>query len=185
MNGDTANILYRLNHWDEIIFVNEGWTSFALSNDGPDLVPDRVLRRPLWNFITDVTTQALYRDILDKVRAGHTLRFTFRCDAPERERLYEMTVSPQAGEVVQFETQLLWSQERPTQNLIARDAPRSLDLLHICGWCLRVDTGGPTWQGIEEAVNSLRLFERSEFPKLLHEMCDDCYAAVSKLVARA
>ena len=184
MNGDT-HILYRLNHWDEIIFVNEEWVRFALANDGPDLVRERVLHRPLWNFISDLTTQQLYRDILDKVRAGHPVRFVFRCDSPERRRLCEMTITAQAGDVVQFETQPLWTQERSPQSLLARDAPRTVDLLRICGWCLRVEVGGGTWQDIEEAVNSLQLFERVEYPRLTHEMCDECYMAVTESVARS
>lgn len=109
----------------------------------------------------------------------------FRCDSPERQRLYEMTITAQAGEVVQFETQPLWTQKRSPQSLLARYAPRAVDLLRICGWCLRVEVGSGTWEDIEKAVNRLHIFERVEYPRLIHEMCDECYRAVTELVARA
>ena len=48
MGGD-AEILYRLDDRDEIIFVNDAWSVFANANDGEHLIPSQVLGRSLWD----------------------------------------------------------------------------------------------------------------------------------------
>ena len=42
--GGDAEILYRLDDRDEIIFVNDAWSVFANANDGEHLIPSQVLR---------------------------------------------------------------------------------------------------------------------------------------------
>lgn len=34
--GAMSDVVYRLNDWDEITFVNEEWSSFARTNLGPE-----------------------------------------------------------------------------------------------------------------------------------------------------
>ena len=80
-------ISYQLNELDEIVSVSKGWTRFALANDAPDLVPEKVLNRPLWDFITDLTTEQLYRQILKRVRSVSPCFVPFCRDcAPARPR---------------------------------------------------------------------------------------------------
>ena len=77
-----ADIVYRLNAEDVLVHVNEAWAEFAAANDAPDLLPKRVLNRPLWAFVCDETTAHLYREILRRARTGLPASFNFRCDAP-------------------------------------------------------------------------------------------------------
>src|ERR1051325_5476429 len=102
-----ADILYRLNAQDEIVYVNVEWSKFAAANDAPDLLAEHVLNRPLWDFICDETTEHLYREVVGRARAGQTTRFNFRCDAPASRRLMEMNVEGMDGGAVQFETKTL------------------------------------------------------------------------------
>jgi hypothetical protein len=183
MNKD-VNIIYRLNSQDEFIYVNEEWTKFAIGNDAPDLLPENVLRRPVWDFISDMTTEQLYREILRHVRAGRPASFTFRCDAPEYRRHMEMTIAELGGGNVQFQTRPLQVEERPRQALVDRYAPRSDDLLRICGWCKRVDVGGGRWGEVEEAVTALLLFEGRSMPLLTHGICEDCDKRIREQVAK-
>ena len=171
-----------MNELDEIVSVSEAWTRFALANDAPDLVREKVLNRPLWDFITDLSTEQLYRQILERVRSGEAARFSFRCDASDRQRFMEMSITALENGGVRFETRTLRSVDRPPQSLLGRYAPRADDLLRICGWCKRVDVGG-AWKEVEEAVDLLRLFERPRLPELTHGICEACYAGLSaKLV---
>ena len=171
-------ISYQLNELDEIVCVSQGWTRFALANDAPDLVPERVLNRPLWDFITDLTTEQLYRQILERVRSGQAARFSFRCDASDRQRFMEMSVTALEHRGVRFETRTLRSVNRPAQSLLDRYAPKADDLLRICGWCKSVEVGGG-WKEVAEAVELLRLFERVRLPQLTHGICSGCYARLS------
>ena len=178
-----AEVVYTLNAGDEIVYVNDGWTEFALANDAPDLLPERVLNRPLWDFVSDETTQHLYREILRRAREGRPARFHFRCDAPDYRRHMEMTVEGLDGGGVQFETRTLRVDERPRQDLLDRQAPREGGRLRMCGWCKRMDIGGERWGEIEEAVTGLRLFERHALPPLTHGMCRPCFDAMSSQLA--
>jgi hypothetical protein len=178
-----AEVVYRLNGRDEIIYVNDGWSKFAAENDAPELLPEGVLNRPLWDFVGDETTQHLYREILRRARAGRPARFGFRCDAPDRRRRMEMTVAGLEGGGVQFETRTLQQDERPRQELLDRYVPRSGRMLRLCSWCKRMDIGGERWGEIEEAAETLRLFEYKTLPPVTHGMCNPCFDAVALQIA--
>lgn len=178
-----GGLVYRLNRRDEFIFVDEGWGSFAAANDALDLMPELVLSRPLWDFISDETTVQLYREILRQARAGHPARFGFRCDAPELRRGMEMIVTGLGGGEVQFETRVLREEWRPRQELLARYVARAGEMLRMCGWCKRVDVGAGRWEEVEDAVKALSLFEREALPALTHGICEACFKVMSKKAA--
>lgn len=179
---ERADVAYRIDSRDVFVHLSDGWLDFATANDAPDLRPENVVGRPLWDFVADETTRQLYREILVRVRAGRVVSFPFRCDAPDSRRFMEMSVTTLGGGVVEFESTTRREEERdPPQPLLDREAPRAGDLLRICGWCKRVDAGG--WREVEEAVAALRLFERRELPRLTHGMCDGCHRDVSERIA--
>jgi hypothetical protein len=181
--GEDACIVYRLNRLDEFIYFNEEWVRFAVANDASGLLPEHVMGRRLWDFITDQTTEQLYREILDQVHAGRPMRFNFRCDAPEYRRHMEMVITRRDGGEVQFESRTVREEERPHQELLDRRAQRTDDLLRICGWCKRMDVGEGRWGEVEEAVAAFRLFERQALPKLTHGMCEPCFKTMSEKIA--
>lgn len=90
--SETPDIIYRVNARDEIDFVCDEWDDFAVANGGESVLSAQVLGRPIWDFITDLSTQEIYRALIRKARSGRSLQFTFRCDAPWRRRFLEMTV---------------------------------------------------------------------------------------------
>lgn len=182
MNED-ALVVYQVNSQDEIVYLNETWQVFALANDAADLAPEKVLGRPLWDFITDETTKVLYREILQHVRAGRATQFQFRCDAPAYRRYMEMTVTAQPGGEVQFASSLAREEARPPQEILNRFAARSEEWLRICGWCKRVDVTGRGWEAIEQAVSLLHLFGQKNLPRLTHGMCENCYQGMLQQVA--
>lgn len=175
------NIVYRLNRHEEFTYINEAWVTFAVANDAPGLVSDRVLGRSLWDFISDQTTRTLYKEILDQIHAGRSeMTFNFRCDAPASRRRMEMTIIKIPGGEVQFETRIIGEDERISQALLDRNTPRISEVLNICGWCKLVDVGARNWVEIEEAISALCLFERQSLPSLTHGMCEMCFATISK-----
>jgi hypothetical protein len=182
-SGDSGEILYRLNDEDQIIFVNNAWDEFATANEGEHLARGHVLRRYLWDFITDSTTQQLYRDVLKRVRSGRPVRFGFRCDSPDRRRLMEMDILPKENRAIEFRTRTVAEERREPQVLLEVHQNRNDELLRMCSWCKKVDIGGD-WAEVEDAVARLRLFEQAVLPNLTHGICETCFTnATSELLA--
>ena len=182
MKKSRATLLYRLNQQDEVIHLSDGWGTFALENDAPELLPEHVLGRSIWDFIFDLTTTQLYRDLFQRARAGRQSTFLFRCDAPDCRRQMEMTISGRKRGELQIKTRSLREEERLPQEVLDRHADRGDDLLRLCGWCNRVDVGG-VWEEVETAVTLLGLFDRRCLPLLTHGICDSCYDVMT-VIAR-
>lgn len=177
---NNPQILYQINHQEQLIFVSDRWSKFALANDGPELIGEKILNRSLWDFITDSTTQELYRKIIQKVRKGHVVNLNLRCDSPGFRRLLSMTITLQGYNNVQFETHIIWMEKRNRQNIFQKDIQRSDDILVVCSWCNKINVGDEIWQEIEEAVSTLDLFECEYLPRISHGMCPSCYQAISE-----
>jgi hypothetical protein len=174
-----ADLSYRIDECDRIVFVDDSWSRFAQANDAADLTPRHVLGRPIWEFVTDETTRALYRDLVGRVRrSGVAVRFPFRCDAPEWRRRLEMTIARCPGSLVEFRSRTLAAEPRPAVPLLSSQTARSSDLLRMCAWCQRVFAGAWGWVEAEEAVDRLQLFSTGRLPLLSHGLCPECYEAM-------
>jgi hypothetical protein len=171
-------IHYRLNERDEIVYVNAAWDTFASENSGAHLSANRVLGRPLWDFITDGTTETLYRDLLARVRDGRRVRFAFRCDSPDRRRRLEMEVSHAERGWAEFRVRTLSEEIRQWQSLLDPERSRAAELLRLCGWCKKVDVDS-RWVEVEEAVSVLELFDRTSLPDVTHGICEGCYSQMA------
>lgn len=183
--NNTDKIMYRVNDRDEIVFVNEEWLRYSLDNQTFDLTPDKVSGKSLWSFVTDETTQHLYREMMRQVRRGEAVTFTIRCDSAECRQLLEMTVSLLSSGEIQFETRTVWTEKREPQPLLESDAARSDELLRMCGWCKRVDVGENVWEEVENATVRLNLFNRQSLPQLTHGICHSCYAGMTEKLVQS
>jgi len=111
-------------------------------------------------------------------------RFYSRCEPGSQCKLNyaalcKLTISPQQDGEVQFDSRPIWIQPRMLPTLFKNNVPRTDDLLIVCSWCNKIETGNGKWQEVEEAVESLGLFELEILPKISHGMCDSCYQTVS------
>jgi hypothetical protein len=155
-----------------------------VGNDGPALISEKVVGQSLWQFIEDEPTREIYRQVLDRVRSGAAAEFTLRCDAPDRRRLIEMTVSGRPEAQVEFRTHLLSAKARPWQPLLASSTPRSNARLLACGWCNRVHVETDEWLEVEEATDRLHLDAEPELARVDHVVCPDCFAKMTEILAR-
>ncbi len=171
-------ILYTIDAQDRIISVSPAWDDFARNNDAPELAGGSIIGRLLWEFIGDAGTADIYRQILSRVRAGETVRFTLRCDGPDRKRLLGMTIRPLEGDRVEFESQTIQLDPRAAIPLLGRDGG-SGPPLKICAWCARMPLDDNRWVEVEEAVAELQLLEAAEVPRLSHGICGQCAARFS------
>ena len=179
----SSEIIYRLNPADILCFANKEYDEFASANDGQLASSIAVLQRSLWDFITEPTTQQLYREIVRCVRMGASARFDFRCDSPGCRRTLEMNVAREENGGVEFRTRTLSEELRPSQILLESRPAISDELLRVCSWCNAVNVRH-AWVEVEEAVKLLRLFERSRMPHLTHGICGPCRETMIKTVSK-
>jgi hypothetical protein len=169
-----ADLLYQLNARDEISSVNEEWVSFAQANRG-ELLPARVLGRPVWEFIGGMETQHIYRLLHRRVRsAGAPVGLSFRCDAPERRRLLGLNISAGPEQGLNYRVWTVKEEEREPVALLDPRRSRSEEFVSMCGWCKRVAVPPARWLEVEEAVVELSLFAEPHPPQLTHGICEDC-----------
>ncbi len=172
-------VLYWIDDQDRIIFVNNTWSDFAVTNQDDSLTYDHVLHKSLWDFIVDPETRLLYESILEKVRARRAVRLYLRCDAPDCRRRIRLEISLMLNGVVQFRSTTLKQEERSYVSLLDVMADRSERFLTMCSWCKRIQLAKEEWVEVEEAVNRLALFNDTHLPQLTHGICRDCYDTVA------
>lgn len=182
-----SEIVYRVDGQDRLVSVNSAWDSFATSNEGEDAVATHVIGRNLFEFITDRTTQHLYRQMLARIRAGKNIRYTYRCDSPDCRRLMEMQVvatDDMGG--VEFRSITLSEQPRDPFGSVREPKGRSAEPERVqpaCGWCNRWKVEGE-WLEIEQAVPRLGLLEQAVPPLLTHGICEACLQTMTAEVDR-
>jgi hypothetical protein len=176
---NNSDVSYRISETDEIIFLNDAWTAFALANGAPELIAEKVLNRNLWDFISDDTTRDVYRQLVDKVRGNRFISFDFRCDSPDLHRFLEMKITLREDKNVQFDTRLISAEKRVYQNAFQKGARRGNGVIIVCSWCKKIDTRDGNWREIEEAVTNLEIFESENIPQLSHGMCVPCYQTIT------
>ncbi|MDW8326993.1 MAG: hypothetical protein RMK99_10535 [Anaerolineales bacterium] len=93
--SDVTALAYWIDDHDQIVCISNNWPSFALTNGAPDLMPEAVLQRPIWEFMAGDETREFFEILLERVRNhGLSARLPFRCDSPEAVRFMEMRLSP-------------------------------------------------------------------------------------------
>ncbi len=172
-------IVYRVDRTDRIVYVNEAWDAFAHQNRGAAVTAARVVGRPLWDFISDLTTRMIYQRMLGRIRLGNELRFAFRCDSPSCRRVMQMQIL-QADErdAVEFRSLTITEAHRHLPLLGQADEFEEEALLRACGWCNRLDVKG-AWMELEEALPRLQLMEVPSPPKVTHGICEPCAARMT------
>jgi hypothetical protein len=179
--GATSPVVYRIDSSDCISEVNANWDEFAEANGAHGLDAHEVVGRPLWGFLADATTKQLYRDMVQRVRAGRAIRFRFRCDASGRRRLLAMKMTPGDGGCVWFTVTSVREDDRVAVAVLDLPANQGDRLVPICGWCKRVRLSATRWVEIEEAVEALGLFH-GDVRRLSHAMCPECHDAMMALI---
>lgn len=172
--------IYTIDVNDTIIQVNENWLQFALDNNSSYLNEETILGKNLWNFISGDEVIEIYQIILRQVRKFQKeICFNYRCDSPNRTRLLAMRILPSADNSIIFENQILQEKSRQYIKLVDPLASRSPAFIQQCSWCKRLKTA-QGWQEVEDAIQTLRLFETTEFPMIAHGVCQTCKTSLQR-----
>jgi hypothetical protein len=179
-----ATLIYVLDEVDRIVSLNENWLAFAKGNNASlSCHPDRIINTSIWLYVDGIETKYLYDIIMKYVReSGASVSFPFRCDAPDRRRYLEMTISYMNYGRLEFATRLMREELRDPVDLITPDFPRSEEILIICSLCKRVELPGQRWEEVEAAITELELFDNPQLPMISHGLCPECLShAMSKV----
>jgi hypothetical protein len=172
---------YEVDDQLRLVSVDERWSSFALANDAPELLPPQPFGKPLLGFIGDDVTRALYGRLFERVSGtGSPIVVSIRCDAPTLRRLLSLEISPRPAGGLRIETSLLRAKAREPVPLLDRRANHTGadKLLRMCSWCKMIDVDD-RWREVEEAANALRLLEKEALPAITHTICDPCLDRVT------
>jgi two-component system cell cycle sensor histidine kinase/response regulator CckA len=169
-------VTYQIDGRDRITSVSDSWAPFAIANDGASAATN-VIGSPLWNFVSDATTQHVYRDLIARVRGGRTVAFSFRCDSPDLRRFMRMTMSPGPQGAVTFDSLVVRTEARVALAVTALADYRKTDLMRVCGWCKRVAVADE-WLEVELAIDRLGLLAGPPPSGITHGMCPACFARV-------
>lgn len=177
-------MVYRIDSADRITYVSRDWLAFAAENDAPELSGEKVIGRPIWDFVAGKSTRHLYQLALQKVRASREVTtFPFRCDAPRLRRYMKLTLRSLADGQVEMESRTAQTAPREHLGLLDVAASRSHEFLTMCSWCKRVRTSQDNWSEVEDAIREMHLFASEELPQISHGLCPKCEGSLMKALA--
>ena len=176
-----APLVYRIDAGDRISYLDPEWSAEHPAGAWPRLEPGNLLGRPLWDSLGDATVRELYRAIIARVRAGRAFKFCYRCDTPDRGRLYGMKIRLCPENEVEFASTLQREQARPAIALL--DPAPARDDRHVvamCSWCQRIALPVDYWVPIEEAMLLGGFMEADPLPRLEAGVCPPCQRRLSR-----
>jgi len=178
---DKAACGYIVDEQDRLIGVSGHWNQFAVENRAPELAQERILNKPLWDFIAGDETIDAYKRLLNHCRAGGNLRsFQFRCDAPDLRRFMNLDIARAADSKLLLKTRLVREEARESIRLLETAESHTDDILTICSQCKRAKLEREDrWVEVEEAMETLGIPNTPPVPHLSHGLCPRCYEEVS------
>ncbi len=180
-----VDLRYEIDANNLIRRIDGPWDDFAASNDAEELYRGSVLGHRLFDFIQSEEVAELYSRLFDAIRrTGRSAAFQFRCDGPGVRRQLCMYLTRLKDGVIEIRTKTLTSDQREPLALMDRTAPRTDEMLRMCSYCNRIHLADRGWEEIENAINTLGLFERTALPSITHGICDECLTAQKELLDR-
>ncbi|MCB0192433.1 MAG: hypothetical protein KDJ65_10860 [Anaerolineae bacterium] len=169
------SVVYWLNQADEIVDVNDEWDNFALDNDGNEVVRDKVIGKPLFNFIVGESTRMFVDNLLRRARLRYqeTHKF-YRCDSPDVKRFMEMRIVPEDRDLLRLEhtiirrevmTPPVYYQYSPTIKHPYRRCSICNKVLHQSVWCEGSDLIRALPQSSVDAIDAI---------DVIYHVCPTC-----------
>lgn len=172
---DNLCIIYHIDRQGIITYLSDEWQVFADNNQAGQLSAANVLNRPLFDFITDIKCLYLYELLIDVVRKSYRpVKFSFRCDSPDKRRFMDMEITQTPAGSTQFRSCIVKEESRQPVALLDSCVKRIDESITICSMCKKVRISSHEWLEIEKAIEHLQLFNTQVLPKLAHGLCLHC-----------
>lgn len=169
-----VTITYTVDATNRIVGILGPWDAFARANGAPGLTLEKVLGTPLFDHIAGPGAEHLVGMLLARARTGRPLSIHFRCDSPSLRRYMRLEMQSQPDDRVRCESIIEREEPRPTQPLFDASVARGDGLVIVCGWCRKVRISPHRWAEVEEAVETLKIFDQPWLPQLSHGICEIC-----------
>jgi hypothetical protein len=176
----SGRVEFNLNAQKEIVSVGHEWDRFALENGAPELTGDKVIGRPLLDFVTGNVTRQFVMALLDLVQHGKpAIELDYRCDSPRERRFMRMRVARLATGEIHFLHQTLRTELRDHRVYIATAKQRSRHTPIRCSMCNLIK---PAHHWVEP--DQLPFRERGSKSEILviYGICNSCAAQLHDLV---
>ena len=167
-------ITYTIDAQDRISALGGAWSEFARRNDAPELEPESVVGRRIWDFIRGKQVQRLYEDAMHLVRhRGKQLEIPARCDSPTHARWTRQILVPgEHGEILQRSI-VVHEAHRVFAPILDRTVQRGAFALPICDFCCDCLLDS-RWIALEDALARLGPDDQGEMPQLQRSACPHC-----------
>ncbi len=167
---------------DRIVAASPEWFAFARANGAAALVPEAVIGRSLWTFITDHTTFEIYRQLLLRARSGREIAVHLRCDIPSARRVYELRLHLLANNAVEFSSELISHEPRTPQPILQSTKENTAALVRMCSWCQRIAHADGRWFDLEDALMQIPRLADPQPPQLTHGICPTCHERMTQML---
>ena len=174
---DMDTFIYELDDEDTIVYVSKNWANFGKENGAGDKQnSNSVIGKRIWDYITDLETQHLYKLLYKNAREGKPMpTIPFRCDSPDSKRHLELKIETKPNGNLSITSIIRKVELRKRVNLLDSNVRRSEKLVKMCSMCKKVETDPGTWREIEFLLTEKKLFAVEPMPNITHGLCIDCY----------
>lgn len=153
------------------------WSEFSAQNGAAHLTDGAGLN--IFACCSDIETASAYQ-IIHFALQSHALdhySFSFRCDSPDRTRLFHMTMSwypgCQPNGAILYRSKLLMECSRTAVSLLSLEAQRRRSATHIvklCSFCQHAwDTASNSWLEAQDHPSA-----HAQDVRTMHGICGDC-----------
>jgi hypothetical protein len=151
------------------------WMEFALANNTPELTPDSVRGKMIWDYINGGDSRQIYNTLFKRIRREkQTIKFPYRCDSADIRRFMTMEMRPGENNSIAFKSSVMKIEKRTPISLLDIASSRTEDIIIICSWCKDIWVYDIGWINIEEGVRRLGIFDSIAQPRLTHSVCVNC-----------
>jgi hypothetical protein len=151
------------------------WMEFAIANDSPELTPDSVKGKMIWDYINGGDSPQIYNLLFKRIRRDQKkITFPYRCDSADIRRFMLMEMQLGENNSIAFKSSVLKIEERAPVSLLDIASSRTEDIIIICSWCKDIWVYDIGWINIEEGVRRLGIFDSISQPRLTHGVCVNC-----------
>ena len=152
--NDATSIEYVVDKDNVIVEIRGLWDEFAIDNDAAQMVTEKVIGKPLMDFISGSVTRQFWLEMLHKTRIGKTpVCLDYRCDSPQARRYMSLRLIPESHGRLRLLSALLRSEERQENFYSERARERGKDTMTRCSLCNQILSRGQ-WVEAESLSNS-------------------------------